>query len=86
MLAQNEIKMKRNFVTPVFNRRKDLEKRGFSKVELLICLTRKDKKYISVKECNEKEWATFQHSAELKAQRLHSTMTLSIECMTIMRR
>lgn len=60
--------MKRNFVTPVFNRRKDLEKRGFSKVELLICLTRKDKKYISVKECNEKEWATFQHSAELKAQ------------------
>lgn len=60
--------MKKDFVKPVFNRRKDLERRGFSKVELLITLSRYEKKYLSVKDCNEREWETFQRSAELKAQ------------------
>lgn len=60
--------MKKDFVRPIFNRRKDLEKRGYSKVELLIYLSRTEQKFLAIKDCNEKEWQTYQHSAELKAQ------------------
>ena len=58
----------KNYVTVVFDRRKKVETLGYGKVELLICFYQTIKKYVGLKFCNAREWQTFHHSAELKAQ------------------
>ena len=58
----------KNYVTPVFDRRKKVESTGYGKVELLICISTSLKKYIGLKFCNQLEWQAYHHSAELKAQ------------------
>lgn len=60
--------MIKNYVSPVFDRKKTVAKKGYGKVEMLICLSRTIKKYIVVKTCNELEWHTYHHSSELKAK------------------
>jgi len=60
--------MIKNYVTPVFDRKKNVAKKGYGKVELYIYLGGAAKKYIVVKDCNELEWKSYHHSAELKAK------------------
>lgn len=57
--------MQKNYVTVVFDRKKQIGAKGVGKVEIYIYLSRDQKKYITLKSCSEREWKTFQHSVTL---------------------
>lgn len=74
--------MQKNYASAVFDRKKQLKTKGVGKVEILICLSRTVKKYITMKSCTEKEWKFYQSSIELAkelsmyntiAQELHNS-------------
>lgn len=57
---------KKNFAKVIFDRKKQIEKFGYGKVEILICLTREVKKYVTIRNCNLLEWENYKHSTELQ--------------------
>lgn len=49
-----------------FDRKKQVEARGYGNVEVQIRLSPSVRTYIKIKECTPKEWRTFSKSIELK--------------------
>lgn len=58
----------KKYVSAVFDRKHKVGDTGFGKVEILIVLARYKKKYITVRECTAMEWATYEHSKELRSR------------------
>lgn len=56
--------MAKKIATLVFDRKKELEKKGTGKVEIYISLGQGAKKYITLKRCTTSEWKRFEKSAE----------------------
>ena len=57
--------MAKKFVTAVFDRRKEVEKKGTGSVEILIYVSLKCLKLIPMKRVTPQEWLVYQNSAEL---------------------
>lgn len=57
---------KKDYAKVIFDRKKKIDKVGFGKVEILICLTREVKKYVTIRNCNALEWENYKHSAALQ--------------------
>lgn len=57
---------KKDYAKVIFDRKKKIDKLGYGKVEILICLTRDVKKYVTIRNCNALEWENYKHSAELQ--------------------
>ena len=57
--------MAKKFVTAVFDRRKEVEKKGTGNVEILIYVSLKCRKLIPMKRVTPQEWLTYQNSTEL---------------------
>ena len=57
--------MAKKFVTAVFDRRKEVEKKGTGSVEILIYVSLKCRKLIPMKRVTPQEWLVYQNSAEL---------------------
>lgn len=55
----------RIYARPVFDRKKEIAKKGFGKVEILVTLSRHAKKYFAVCKCSALEWAAYQTNPEL---------------------
>lgn len=55
----------RVYARPVFDRKKEIAKKGFGKVEILVTLSRDAKKYFAVCKCTALEWAAYQTNPEL---------------------
>ncbi len=60
--------MKKNFVTVVYDRKKEVTKSGQGKVEIRIYLGDGVRKYVTVCSCNPYEWTEYQYSDELRTQ------------------
>lgn len=56
-------------VTVIFDRKKQVEKRGSGKVELRIYLGRTERKYISLGDFPAEKWEKFASSPQVKAER-----------------
>lgn len=72
----------------VYNRRKDLEKRGVSKVEIHVRLASGVRTYVPIKDCSADEYFRFSKSSELrtiiaKYERTVSMMDDLCEEMTV---
>lgn len=57
--------MAKKFVTAVFDRRKEVEKKGTGSVEILIYVSLKCRKLIPMKRVTPQEWLAYQDSKEL---------------------
>lgn len=57
---------KKDYAKVIFDRKKKIDKLGYGKVEILICLTRDVKKYVTIRNCNLLEWENYKHSTELQ--------------------
>ena len=57
--------MAKKFVTAVFDRRKEVEKKGTGNVEILIYVSLKCRKLIPMKRVTPQEWLVYQDSKEL---------------------
>lgn len=63
---RKEIVMRtRKFTSIVFDRKKEVETKGFGKVEIYITLSAKERKYITLKTCTPSLWKKYERSAEL---------------------
>ena len=60
--------MKKEFVTVVYDRKKEVTKTGRGKVEIRIYLGYGVRKYVTVNSCNPYEWTEYQYSEELRTQ------------------
>lgn len=60
--------MRKKFVSVVFDRKKELETHGIGKVELLIVLSRNERKYIALKKCTANEWKFYENTVELASE------------------
>lgn len=60
--------MKKELVDVVFDRKKEVEKCGYGKVEIRIYLGKGIRKYVTVSSCDPFEWARYQTSVELQTQ------------------
>ena len=60
--------MKKDFVTVIYDRKKEVTKTGRGKVEIRIYLGNGVRKYVTLQSCDPFEWEEFQGSEELKAQ------------------
>lgn len=69
--------MTHSFVSVVFDRKKNVEKKGIGKVELQVRLTRTCRKYIVVGECTPIQWKKYQKSKELQTERLRYEQIVS---------
>ncbi len=58
--------MKKNYVSVVFDRKKKVKVTGIGKVEIHVYLGRNQRKYISLRDCNELVWRHFSSSQALK--------------------
>ena len=56
------------FVTVVYDRKKEVMKKGFGKVKIRIYLGNKRRKYVTIHSCNPFEWKEYKHSQELREQ------------------
>lgn len=54
----------RIYARPVFDRKKEIAKKGFGKVEILVTLSRREKKYYAVCKCTALEWVTYKENPE----------------------
>ena len=80
--------MAQDFVSVVFDRKKNAEKRGFGKIEFQIRLTRTCRKYIIYDECTPLEWEKLKRNSIIEKKRLYyekivSMMDATDEPMTI---
>ena len=60
--------MKKDFVTVIYDRKKEVTKTGRGKVEFRIYLGNGVQKYVTLQSCNPFEWEELQGSEELKTQ------------------
>ena len=60
--------MQNEIVTVVYDRKKEVCKKGFGKVEIRIYLGNKIRKYVTVHNCDPFEWKEYQQSNELREQ------------------
>lgn len=58
--------MKKDFVTVIYDRKKEVAKTGRGKVEIRIYLGNGVRKYVTVSSCDPFEWKELQYSEELK--------------------
>lgn len=58
--------MKKNYLSVVFDRKKKVKVTGIGKVEIHVYKGRNQRKYISLRDCNELEWRHFSSSQALK--------------------
>ena len=55
-------------VTVIYDRKKEVQKKGYGKVEIRIYLPNRTRKYVSVRTCDPFEWKEYQKSTELREQ------------------
>lgn len=67
-VRQTHFIMVYTYVRPIFDRRKNVDKKGKGMVEVFIQLTRSVKKYISLTTITPEEWEEFKDSKELHAK------------------
>lgn len=60
--------MKKEIVTVVYDRKKEVVTKGFGKVEIRIYLGHKSFKYVSIHSCDPFQWKEYQHSEEMRTQ------------------
>ena len=60
--------MQKDFVTVVYDRRKEVTKNGHGAVEIRIYLGNGVRKYVTIHTCNPFEWKEYQNSEEVRAQ------------------
>ena len=60
--------MQNEIVTVIYDRKKEVAKRGFGKVEIRIYLGNKVRKYVTIHNCDPFEWKEYQLSEELRTQ------------------
>lgn len=63
--------MTNNFVTVIFDRRKNEKKVGYGTVELCVYLSRKERKYISLGKATSETWTSFAESKEVQEKIAH---------------
>ncbi len=62
--------MKKEIVSVIYDRKKEVAKKGHGKVEIRIYLGSKAFKYVTIHNCDPFEWKKYQSSSELKTQLL----------------
>lgn len=80
--------MTQNYVSVVFDRKKNAEKKGLGKIELQIRLTRTCRKYITIDECTPTQWKKRKNDKDILAEqqryeKIVSAMTILGEEMTL---
>ena len=60
--------MKKEIVTVVYDRKKEVVTKGFGKVEIRIYLGNKSFKYVSIHSCDPFQWKEYQNSEEMRTQ------------------
>lgn len=60
--------MQKNCVTVIYDRKKEVAKKGYGKVEIRIYLPNRVRKYVTVYNCDPFEWKEYQQSNELREQ------------------
>lgn len=60
--------MQNEIVSFVYDRKKEIEKKGYGKVEIRIYLGNKVRKYVTIHSCDPFEWKEYQKSEELRTQ------------------
>ena len=80
--------MKKEIVSVVFDRKRNLDKKGEGKVEICIYFNRIERKFITIKTCSSLLWQKYQKSKELKMelkmyQQLVDSMIRNNEDLTI---
>ena len=60
--------MQNEIVTVIYDRKKEVAKKGFGKVEIRIYLGNKVRKYVTIHNCDPFEWKEYQLSEELRTQ------------------
>lgn len=63
--------MTNNFVTVIFDRRKNEKKVGYGMVELCVYLSRKERKYISLGKATSETWTSYAQSEEVQEKVAH---------------
>lgn len=80
--------MTKRYVSVVFDRKKNAEKKGVGKIELRICLTQKCRKYFVIGECTPMQWELQKNSKAIetekqKYEKIASAMVCLGEEMTL---
>lgn len=60
--------MKKENVTVIYDRKKEVSKKGYGKVEIRIYLGHKSFKYVTIHSCNPFEWKDYMFSEEVRTQ------------------
>lgn len=60
--------MEKKFVSVVFDRRNQVEKLGYGKVDVCVYLRREERKFITLRDCTPIEWKKYQQSKELRME------------------
>ena len=87
-IRANVTTMKKEIVTVVYDRKKEVTKRERGKVEIRIYLGNGIRKYITINDCDPFEWMAYQSSQELRNhvciyRQLVNTMVKNYEELTI---
>ena len=75
--------MKKEIISVVYDRKKEVANKGFGKVEIRIYLGNKMRKYVTIHSCTPFEWKEYQWSEELRKQLViyrHVVETMEKNC------
>ena len=60
--------MQKEIVTVIYDRKKEVIKKGYGKVEIRIYLPNRTRKYVTIHSCDPFQWKEYQNSEEMRTQ------------------